>query len=279
MNIITFDLEEWYTYRLYPKGGESYYLPVINNYLDRVLNLLDEINTKATFFCLGIIAETHPQVIKKIYTRGHEIGCHSNKHQLVTSMSARQFKEDTHAAIQSLQSLTGEKVYCYRAPAFSITEKNTWAFEVLVEEGITTDCSVFPSARSFGGFPSFEEGQPVVLHCNGATLKEFPISFVQWLGKRWIFSGGGYFRLFPYMFTKKLMEMSPYNMAYFHIRDFDAKQKHVLSARYFYSYYGINGAYAKLENFLRAYPFISLGEAVAQVNWDKAQKVQLNSQQ
>lgn len=275
MNIITFDIEEWYTYELYPKGGKNYYLPIINGYLDRILDLLDTIDTKATFFCLGMIARTYPEVIRKIHQRGHEIGCHSDKHQLVTAMTPASFKADTHAAVQDLQQLVGEKVQYYRAPAFSITEKNKWAFDVLIEEGITTDCSIFPSTRSFGGFPSFENGKPAIVTINGQSIREFPISYVTKLGKRWMFSGGGYFRFFPYALTAKMMQESDYNMAYFHIRDIDSEQKHVYSLRYFQSYYGIQGAYAKLEKYLRSFPFISLGEAIAQTDWKKVNRVTL----
>src|SRR6187455_850124 len=103
MNILTFDIEEWYTYELYPKGGKDYYLPIINQYLDDVLDLLDEIDTSATFFCLGVIARNYPEIIKKIDSRGHEIGCHSDKHILVTKMTAAEFKADTHAAVQDIE--------------------------------------------------------------------------------------------------------------------------------------------------------------------------------
>lgn len=275
MNIITFDIEEWYTYELYPKGGKDYYLPIINQYLDDILDLLDEINTKATFFCVGIIAKTYPEVIKKINARGHEIGCHSNKHILLTNMTPAAFKLDTKTAISDTENLIGKKVAYYRAPAFSITEKNKWAFDVLIEEGITTDCSVFPSTRSFGGFPSFKDGKPVVININGKQIKEFPISYVTWLGKRWMFSGGGYFRFFPYALTQKMMRNSDYNMAYFHIRDFDSKQKYVYSLRFFQSYYGIKTAYPKMVQYLKDYKFVSLGEAINMTDWTNVASVNL----
>ena len=275
MNILTFDIEEWYTYELYPKGGKAYYLPIINKYLDNILDLLDEINTTATFFCLGIIARNYPEIIKKIDERGHEIGCHSDKHTLLTNMTPAAFKEDTQLAINSIGNVTGKKVTCYRAPAFSITERNKWAFDILIEEGITTDCSIFPSSHSFGGFPSFTAGTPVLVGINGKTIQEFPISYVTSMGKKWMFSGGGYFRFFPYSLTKKMMSQSGYNMAYFHIRDFDSKQKQVYSLRYFHSYYGIKNAYTKLEQYLKGFQFISLGEAISKMDWNNVNRVDM----
>lgn len=275
MNILTFDIEEWYTYELFPKGGKDYYLPIINQYLDSILDLLDEIECKATFFCLGMIARTYPEIIKKIDSRGHEIGCHSHKHILSTEMSWTEFKVDTHTAINNLENVIGKKVIYYRAPAFSITENNKWAFEVLIDEGITADCSIFPSTRSFGGFSSFEKGKPAIVQINGKSIQEFPISYVTYFGKRWMFSGGGYFRFSPYFLTKKFMRKLDYNMAYFHIRDFDSKQKQVYSYRYFQSYYGVKNAYSKLSHFLNDFPFISLGAAISNTDWNKVTRVDL----
>ena len=75
--------------------------------------------------------------------------------------------------------------------------------------------------------------------------------------------------------TQKMMGQSEYNMAYFHIRDFDSKQKHVYSLRYFQSYYGIQNAYSKLEKYLKEFPFISLGEAIRNTDWNKVSRVDL----
>jgi peptidoglycan-N-acetylglucosamine deacetylase len=278
MNILTFDIEEWYTYDLYPKGGRDYYLPIIDGYLARILDLLDKTNTKATFFCLGKIAQNDPQVITKIMKRGHEIGCHSDQHLLINKISPSAFKDDTHRAIDSLKQLTGQKIEYYRSPAFSITESNTWALEILLEEGITCDSSIFPAKSRFGGFPSFRENQPSVIEINGQSLQEFPISYASFFYKKIMFSGGGFFRLFPYAMIKNWMSQSDYNMAYFHIRDFDSQQKRVYSKNYFFSYYGINTAFNNFSRLINDFDFISLGAAINQINWNNAPKVLLNYQ-
>lgn len=275
MNILTFDIEEWYTYELYPKGGRGYYLPIIENYLEKILDLLDVTHTKATFMCLGLIALTDPNVITKIIKRGHEIGCHSDQHLLISKMTPSTFREDTHKAIGSLEELTGQKIIYYRAPAFSITESNKWALEILIEEGITCDSSIFPATRRLGGFPSFKEALPSIIEINGQIIKEFPINYASVFGQKLMFSGGGYFRLFPYWLVKKLMNQSNLNIAYFHIRDFDSQQKHVYSRNYFASYYGINSAFDNFNKFVKDFEFISLGAAIEQINWDKAPKVNL----
>lgn len=278
MNILTFDIEEWYTYSQYPKGGEIYYKPIIDNYLDILLDKLDENNNQATFFCLGIIARENKEIIKKIFNRGHEIGCHSDTHKFITNMTPKSFTEETHKAIDSLEQLIGEKVEYYRAPAFSITEKTKWALKILLEEGITIDSSIFPSNRNFGGFKSFDETTPVVLKIDNHELLEFPMNYANIIGKRVMYSGGGYFRLLPYKIIKSLMKKSNYNMAYFHIKDFDYKQKTIypfISLKYFYSYYGINSSFEKFNSLINDFQFISLGQAIKQIDWSKQSKITL----
>ena len=275
MNILTFDIEEWFIYQQYPKGGKAYYLPIINDYLTRLLNLLDQNNQKATFFCLGKVAEEYPEVIQIIAERGHEIGCHSYKHILVHKMSAKEFYSDTQSAIHSIESVTGKKVKGYRAPAFSIGKNNKWAFEVLIDLGIEYDCSVFPAIRSFGGYPSFPSHFPSVIEINGKSIKEFPISFAEIFTHRIAYSGGGYFRILPYWWIKKQVENADYVMSYFHIRDFDAKQKIYKSLRYLQSYYGIKGAFLKISRYINDNKFVSVEMADKKINWESAPKVMM----
>lgn len=267
MNLLTFDIEEWYVYQLYPKGGKEYYLPIINDYLNKLLELLDCKNQKATFFCLGKVADEYPEVIESIAQKGHEIGCHSDKHIFVNKMTPKEFYNDTQRAIKSIESITGKKVLGYRAPAFSIGEQNNWAFQVLCDLGIEYDSSVFPAFRRFGGYPSFIFNEPVSIKIGANIIKEFPISTRTIFNKKITISGGGYFRLFPYDLITKFTKESSYNMSYFHIRDFDSKQKRVKSLSYFYSYYGINGAFEKLNRYISNHDFISIEQANKEIDW------------
>ena len=57
MNILTFDIEDWWAYDYYSIGRKEDYLPRLNQYLNRILDFLDEKNIQATFFCLGKVAE------------------------------------------------------------------------------------------------------------------------------------------------------------------------------------------------------------------------------
>lgn len=275
MNVLSFDLEEWYVYTLYDKGPKEYYLPILNRYLDELLGILNDKNIKATFFCLGMVAKTNPEIIQRIAGDGHEIGCHSHAHKFITQLDKNSFRKDTITAIKLLEDITGKYIHSYRAPAFTITEQNKWALEVLAECGITRDCSIFPTTRSFGGFPSFGCEKPSIIKIGDFTIKEFPINTARILGAKIAYSGGGYFRLVPYKKIKTIVSQSDYVMSYFHIRDFDAYQKRVISLRYFQSYYGIKHAFEKLKQFILDFDFINVKQADELIDWNKVPIIEL----
>lgn len=275
MKILSFDIEEWYNYQSHPNAKKEHYLPVLEKHLVRILDLLDVYDQKATFFCLGIVAREYPQIIRAIHQRGHEIGCHSDYHKWVYKMNPLTFQEDTHSAVHSLENIIGEKVVSYRAPAFTIGSKNKWAFEVLYNNGIECDCSIFPATHSFGGFETFTKQEPCFIDYQGIKLKEFPITTTTVFGKKIAYSGGGYFRLFPLNTIRSLMSKEKYSMTYLHIRDFDTDQSKQLSLRYFKSYYGISGAYEKLQKIVNEFEFTSVSEASNLINWNAVPNVKL----
>ena len=280
MNILTFDIEDWF-HILDNKSSKgvkewSNYETRIYNGIENILSILDNCNVKATFFVLGWIAEKYPDIIKKISKNGYQIGSHSHLHQLAYDQSYKEFKNDTEKSIKTLEDITGVKVDCYRAPGFSIKENNKWAFEVLYEMGIRYDSSIFPAKRSHGGMPKLNVVKPFLLTYNGSIIKEFPINPISVFGKSIIFSGGGYFRLFPYKLIKKFSLDSEYIMTYFHPRDFDINQpllKGLSIYRIFKSYYGIKGCEKKLLRWINDFKFTDLKTAEKSINWDKVKTI------
>lgn len=287
MNILTFDIEEWYVEKtLYGDRKDKY--TEYDSYLNSILNKLDDRKQKATFFCVGEMGRLFPDVIRKIHQRGHEVGCHSNIHTWLNKMSEAECREDTHRAIVSLEQCIGEKVKSYRAPAFSIGESNKWAFEILAQNGIEWDASVFPAARDFGGFPIFGQKRPCIVEYNGIRLKEFPICTVELLGKELAYSGGGYFRFFPLGFVKREINRSLYSMCYFHIGDLTPESHGVMSktefeayfkepgtikarySRYIKSNLGKKGAFQKMMELIDSIEFVSIEQADEKISWNAA---------
>lgn len=287
MNLLTFDIEEWFCY----KRTELY--PEFDRYLDTILAKLDERQMKATFFCVGEMGRLFPDVIKKIYSSGHDVGCHSNTHAWLNKMNVAECREDTHKAVDSLEQCIGEKVKSYRAPAFSIGEGNKWAFEILAENGIERDASVFPAARDFGGFANFGQKTPCLVEYNGIRVKEFPICTAKVMGKEMAYSGGGYFRFFPLWFVKKEMNNSPYAMCYFHIGDLLLEKGGVLSREAYEAYFkepgtlkarymryiktnlGKKNALNKLMKLISDTEFMDLRRADKTIDWSQAPIVRL----
>ena len=285
MNILTFDVEEWYLEKeLY--GGRSEKYQEYDRYLKSIIELLEETDTKATFFCLGKIATEYPEVVKLISDKGHEIGCHSNTHAWLNKLTYNQVKEDTHAAISDLEDVSGSKVKSYRAPAFSICESNKWALEILASEGIERDASIFPAERDFGGFANCSIESPSIISYKGIEIKEFPIPLTTVLGRKVAYSGGGYFRIFPYYFIKNKMEASSYAMTYFHISDFSESKRNFKSkkeyedyfkepgtlknrvVRYIKSNVGTKDAFTKVSKMIKSMDFCSLCEADNYLDWN-----------
>lgn len=292
MDILTFDIEEWFAEEtLYGNREEKY--AVYDNYLNRILDLLDASNKKATFFCVGKLVPKYSSVIKLIADRGHEVGCHSNEHKFLNKMTHQEVLEDTKAAVDAIEQVVGRKVISYRAPAFSIGENNKWVFEILAECGIERDASVFPAVRDFGGFDTFRSQVPCVVEYSGIQIKEFPICMTNLLGHRVAYSGGGYFRFFPLLFVSKRMKKGDYAMAYFHIGDLIVDTKSVMTKEEYESYFkepgtlmnrykrylkdniGKKNTFKKMSRLIRQTDFIGLDAADSFIDWSKTPHIKL----
>jgi polysaccharide deacetylase family protein (PEP-CTERM system associated) len=282
MNILTFDLEEWFHILAHEQTAQPHqwekFESRIHRNVERVLDILNRHHLRATFFCLGWIAKKYPEVVKKVISCNHEIGCHSMNHQLVYNQTREEFKKDLQDALHLLEDVTGNKITMYRAAGFSITADSKWALEILIENGITIDSSIFPMRRLHGGFNEFAASQPCIIETNGMTMKEFPVSTSSFMGRKFMFSGGGYFRAMPYTMIKAMMKKSEYVMTYFHPRDFDWEQPVISSLplhRKLMSYTGLKNAQEKFEKLLNDFPFVSLIEAEKMIDWNNVAKISL----
>lgn len=282
MNVLTFDVEEWFHLldndsTRSEEQWKTYEVRIHEN-IDRIFRILEDTNTKATFFVIGWIAKTYPEIVKRLAEK-YEIGSHTMTHQLVWQQTPAEFRQDVDSSIKLLQDLTGQQVKYFRAPGFSIRESEAWAFEILNDLGIEVDCSVFPAHHAHGGMASYGKGEPAIIDVNGKQIKEFPISTREVSGSHIIYSGGGYFRLFPYWLIKKwAKDDRNYLLSYIHPRDLDAGQpmiKELPISRKFKSYVGLKGAEHKLRKFLTDFKFTDLSTAVHSYDWTNAKIIKL----
>lgn len=204
-NALTIDFEDWYQgLEIHYSKWDSFEDRIVA-VGDRLLALLDEAGTKATFFILGYVAEKHPEMIRRIEAAGHEIGTHGFSHTLIYTQEPATFQEELTRAIGFLENLTGKKVLGHRAPFFSITKDSLWALDILGELGIKYDSSIFPVLNYRYGIadsPRF----PYQIKREKFEFTEFPISTLKLPGFTLPISGGAYFRIYPYQVTKQAIK-------------------------------------------------------------------------
>lgn len=282
MNILTFDIEEWFHLLDFDatRGEEqwkNYEVRIYEN-VDRIFDILERSNTKATFFIIGWLAKTYPDVVKKIASK-YQIGSHTMNHQLVWQQTPEAFRDDVESSVKLLQDITGHPVECFRAPGFSIRESEAWAFDILADLGIKYDCSIFPAHHAHGGMASFGAPIPALIKHGGTVMKEFPVTTKTIAGKKIIFSGGGYFRLVPYFLIKKWSkECDDYLLSYIHPRDLDGGQPMLEGLplkRKFKSYVGTKGGAEKLCHYLKDFKFTDVHTAAESICWEQAPVVNL----
>ena len=168
---------------------------------ERLLDLFDESQVRATFFVLGWVAEHHPALVRTIASRGHEIASHGYGHRLVYSQTPDEFRRDVSRAKSLLEDSAGVTVAGYRAPSFSITARSLWALDVLLEEGYRYDASIFPIRHDRYGMPDAPR-RPHVMQRAAGSLAEVPGSTVRVGSTNLPVAGGGYFRILPYWWTR-----------------------------------------------------------------------------
>ena len=282
MNILTFDIEEWFHHldngeKSSDENWKSYEVRIYDN-VERIFRILEDTDSTATFFIIGWIARTYPDLVRTIADK-YEIGNHTAFHRMVWQQTPEEFRQDLHGSNALLEDITGKKVTNFRAPGFSIRSTEKWAFEVMAEEGITTDCSVFPAVHAHGGMPEYPTHLPSVIHYNGIQIKEFPMTTTRINGKQKVFSGGGSFRMYPYSMIKKWSKRCPdYLLAYLHPRDLDPDQPKLMEMsawRRFKFYYGLKASEHKLRSWLTDFRFTDLRTASARIDWASAPQVEL----
>lgn len=204
LNAFTVDLEDYFQTEVSSRSvkyEDWERMPSrIESSVHRLLDLLDEANTRATFFVLGWSARKYPGLVREVARRGHEVGCHSFRHQRVNRLTAGSFLEDTRIAKEIVENTTGTVVEGYRAPSFSITPGTEWAFKILEQLGFSYDSSVHPVWHaSYGNAkaPRFP------YYLQGTSILEIPVATWRLGGLNLPVGGGAYMRLLPYGYIRR----------------------------------------------------------------------------
>ncbi len=280
VHALSFDIEDWF-HIVEVKAVEdpaqwptlSAKSSLVERYTDLILRVCDEHKTRATFFMLGWIAERHPLLVKRIADAGHELGTHSFWHRKVFELTPEVFAEDIARSITAIRAGAGRDISIrgFRAPSFSITPGTEWAFDVLLDAGLTYDASLFPAPRGHGGY-ACTPGPHTVTSPQGRPIAELPMSVapvgVGPLRKRMCYCGGGYLRLLPTSLIEQGIRSEAAagraTVIYLHPRDFasDCPKVAMPPHRFFKCYVGTRTTEVKLRGLLARHRFDTCGNVL-----------------
>lgn len=235
------------------------------------MNLMEEHGTRATFFMLGWVADRHPELVREIAARGHEIASHGYSHQLIYQQTPEVFKQETERSKKLLEDQAQAPVLGYRAASYSITEASLWALDIISECGFSYDSSIYPIRHDNYGLMGGPKTPYIVKLRNGAELQEFPITTAEVGGVALPVGGGGYFRLYPYWLTRMLLKKRvrqsnwPF-LFYLHPWELDPDQPRFDSASRlsrFRHYTNLKKVHGRLAALLDTFEFASMADVLA----------------
>ncbi|MBI3320228.1 MAG: DUF3473 domain-containing protein [Candidatus Omnitrophica bacterium] len=270
-NVLTIDLEDWFHVSNFetviPRAAWSSCPTRLQETVPRLLDLLAQHQTHATFFVLGWVAKRFPSLIRRISEAGHELATHGDEHQLVTRQSPEEFRAQLVRSRQVIEHASGQRVLGHRAPTYSVRKRTEWAIQILLEEGFQFDSSVFPFGTRQD--PDFCDSRiPCLLYDHGAgALVEYPLSTLRLAGHNVPVAGGGYFRLLPYPLLRwaiqRLNREGQRVITYFHPWEIDPAQPRVSRASWlakFRHYHQLERTEEKLKRLLGEFRFGSIRE-------------------
>ena len=275
-NVMSVDVEDYFQVsafeRYVPKRDWDGIPCRVEANVDRILALFEEKGVKGTFFTLGWIAQRYPQMTRRIVEQGHELASHGWEHIRVTTQGPEEFRQDINRTRSVLEDISGQQIRGYRAASYSIGRTNLWALDILADEGYLYSSSIVPVRHDLYGMP---EAPRFSFAAADGRLLEIPVTTVPIGGRNINCGGGGWFRLFPYGFTRWALNQvngkeGQAAIFYFHPWEIDPEQPR------------LKGLDAKTR--LRHY--LNLGKMQARLrrlmddfHWDRMDRVFLESDQ
>ena len=268
INALTFDIEDWFHLLDRSRFNDAAQWPtlpsLVERYTDLILHTLSEARVRATFFCVGWVAQRYPRLVRDIAAADHEVACHSYWHRRVDELGRERFRDDLRRAIDVIAGQLGRPVIGYRAPGFSVTASTPWVFEELLDAGIAYDASVVP-ARS-GGARSQRGPHERWVPSRRRAIRLLPMNVCR-LGPWQVrYTGAGYLRLLPTEVLLGLMRRENNagrpNVVYLHPRDFavDCPRAPLSMWKAFRTYHGLHTTAPKLQRLLHTFDFTTAAD-------------------
>ncbi len=278
MNLLGIDFEDWYHPQLVqPYVSKDKKIPVMFKGLEKILKLLKENNAKATFFVVGELLESNPEINDKILDGGHEIGFHTMKH---TRLDTPNFRSLFTQELEKFEKLTSIKPIGFRAPTFSLNKKSSWVINELINFGYKYDSSIVPAKTTMYGMPSAEKTPYKISRSSldkndpDGVLTEFPLLITKFLGKTIPVAGGFYLRTLPLRIIKNAIKSYEENKipASFYIHSWELTPEHIPKIKLpiknqFITFHKIEKAFSKMEQLLKEFEFTTFSSHLKKSNY------------
>lgn len=191
MYVMSIDLESWVHRPIFgvpierqTKLEDADFIP---SAVGVILDRLARFKAKATFFCLGSVAEWYPDVVREIVAQGHELAIHGYTHRFLHDHTRQSF-EDEIVRTQDILARFSENPIGFRASTYTYAP---FLYEVLEEHGFRYDSSILPIKTPLYDWSMYEDSTPFWVT---PKILEIPLSIYKLGGIR-IPVGGFYLRL------------------------------------------------------------------------------------
>ena len=275
MNLLGIDFEDWYHPELVQKYvKDKKHEPRMFKGIDKILDMLRKNDTLATFFVVGELLESNPEIFDKIIKNDHEIAFHTMYH---TKIDSPDFKQNFHKEIAKFSDLTNKKSKGFRAPTFSLNETSSWIIDSLSKFDYVYDSSVVPAKTDLYGLPN-AQSKPYRISSNSlekdttdGKLIEFPLLVTKFLGKKIPAAGGFYLRSLPMRVIKNAIKNYEKQRipASFYIHSWELTPEYMprIELPYkenFVTYHNINKAHKRMSELLKEFEFTSFSDYISQ---------------
>ena len=275
MNLLGIDFEDWYHPELVQKYiKDKKHEPRMFKGIDKILDMLRKNDTLATFFVVGELLESNPEIFDKIIKNDHEIAFHTMYH---TKIDSPDFKQSFHKEIAKFSELTNKKSKGFRAPTFSLNETSSWIIDSLSKFDYVYDSSVVPAKTDLYGLPN-AQSKPYRISSNSlekdttdGKLIEFPLLVTKFLGKKIPAAGGFYLRSLPMRVIKNAIKNYEKQRipASFYIHSWELTPEYMprIELPYkenFVTYHNINKAHGRMSELLKEFEFTSFSDYISQ---------------
>lgn len=274
MNLLGIDFEDWYHPELVQKYiKDKKHEPRMFKGIDKILDMLRKNDTLATFFVVGELLESNPEIFDKIVENEHEIAFHTMYH---TRIDSPDFKQSFPKEIAKFSELTNKKSKGFRAPTFSLNETSSWIIDSLSKFDYIYDSSVVPAKTDLYGLPNAQHGP---YRISGDSLEndtvdgkliEFPLLVTKFLGKKIPAAGGFYLRTLPMRVIKNAIRQYEKQEipASFYIHSWELTPEYMPKIKLpfkenFATYHNINKAYNRMDELLKQFEFTSFSNYIS----------------